>query len=99
MKIYYDTKCDFCKANIKPYTKNKNMFFNKAKSTQTIVVEHKGKTYVKSDAIIELLKTKSSYYKILYICPKLIRDLAYDIIAINRHRFNKNTKYKNHKEK
>lgn len=89
MKVYYDTKCNFCKLNMKPFKNNKFITFCDAKSNKTIIVEKDGKKYTKSDAIIELLKTKSKLYIVLYICPKIIRDFLYDIIAKNRKKLSR----------
>lgn len=86
MKVYYDTTCNFCKSSIKPFKKNKNIIFCDAISKKTIVVETNGKKYIKSDAIIELLKIKSKLFILLKIIPKFIRDLVYDLVAKYRYK-------------
>lgn len=86
MKVYYDKSCNFCKSSIKPFKKNKDLDFYEAISKKTIIVEHNNRTYIKSDAIIELLKTKNKVFVMLKIVPQFIRDWVYDLIARNRHK-------------
>lgn len=59
------------------------------KNIDTIIVVDGKNTYIKSDAIIHLLKY-IDHYKVLSLVlkliPKFIRDFGYDLFAKNRHR-------------
>lgn len=65
------------KFNIDPY------------KTDSVVYLTRGKVYLKSSAVLHLLKDIGGGWKILYgliIIPPFIRDFFYDLIAKNRYR-------------
>lgn len=54
----------------------------------TLYLVKNGKIYKKSDAVIEIMKQLNGVWLIAYflkVIPKPIRDIAYDLIAINRY--------------
>lgn len=62
---------------------------NIPKYVDSIILVHKNRYYLKSDAVIEIIKELKWYWKIFLfgsILPRKLRDKIYDIIA--NHRYN-----------
>jgi len=58
-------------------------------SIDSIILIRGGKVYVKSSAILEILKELPAGWKILslgVICPQFLRDWIYNLVAKNRYR-------------
>ncbi len=56
----------------------------------TVILQRDGFLFYKSDAALEVLRKLSGAWPVFYsfkIVPKIIRDLIYDWIAANRHRW------------
>ena len=60
----------------------------------TIYYHHSGKIYSHSTAVLKLISTINTNYKILgnilLLIPRFLRDFFYKVVAKNRHRFFKN---------
>ena len=62
---------------------------------KTVVYFHNSRFYIKSGACLHILNNLNNWTKVFYaliLVPKPIRDLIYDVIANNRHRFIRNQK-------
>jgi len=56
----------------------------------TIILIKQNKSFIKSDAVLEISKDLQGYWFILSylsVIPKFIRDFMYDFISKNRYRF------------
>ena len=56
----------------------------------SLILFYKGKLHLKSDAVLQtakLLGGKWSVFTILFIVPRFIRNLVYDLIAKNRYKW------------
>jgi len=60
----------------------------------TVILFEEGKEYVKSDAVLRIFKRLGPPWSIVSLfafIPKAIRDMIYDLVAANRHRFSKSS--------
>jgi predicted DCC family thiol-disulfide oxidoreductase YuxK len=56
----------------------------------SVVLQHDGKFYTKSSAVLQLLALMGGLWRIsavFYLAPTVVRDFFYDIVARNRHRW------------
>jgi predicted DCC family thiol-disulfide oxidoreductase YuxK len=96
--IYFDGECIMCNYSIKYLIqRDKKEIFKigytkslEPKNQDSIFLVYKGLTYKYSSAVIKSLILLGGFYKIaylLYVFPKLFRDLVYIFVARNRYRW------------
>ena len=99
--VFYDDYCGLCDNFIKLLIKlnidtlyfaplhkvtYRELIDKKFDSYDSVIFYKSGSVYVKSQAVIEILASKSPLFKILKIIPIFILDPIYSFIAKNRKR-------------
>ena len=97
--IYFDGECILCNHSIKFILNrdSKKLFKigylksnNQNKKIDSIVLTHKGNRYTYSTAVIKSIILLGGMYKcaiLLFIFPKILRDMVYKIISKNRYKW------------